>query len=188
MQRNFSLYGLRMESDESGLCFDAIGNNGADLPSYLKCDLFEQQLHAALPDIVILSVGINDAYTREFNAEQYKANYRKLISKILAVSPECAILFTTNNDSYYRKRYHNGNGEKVQKAIFELAEEFDAGVWDMYEVMGGYRSINQWVTAKLARTDRVHFTSGGYYVIGALLSDALMNAFLDYHTQHQGGD
>jgi hypothetical protein len=188
LQRSFSLYGFRIESDESGLCFDVIGNNGADLPSYLKCDLFEQQLRAAVPDVVILSVGINDAYTRQFNAEQYKNNYRKLVSRIRASAPDCAILFTTNNDSYYRKRYPNLNGAKVQKAIFELAEEYNAGVWDLYEVMGGQRSINQWVAAKLARTDRIHFTSGGYHVIGTLLSDALMNAFLEFHSQHLPGD
>lgn len=187
-QHSFSMYGFRMESEQSGLCVDAIGNNGADLPSYLKCDLFEQQLQAALPDLIILSLGINDAYTRHFNAEQYKNNYRSLVAKIRTVAPDCAILFTTNNDSYYRKRYPNVNGGKVQQAIFELAEECHAGVWDLYTVMGGHKSINQWVSARLARTDRIHFTSTGYHLIGNLLSEALMSAFMEYHNQSDSGD
>lgn len=187
IQRGFSLYGIRLEKEQSGIYIDAIGNNGADLPAYLRCTLFEEQLKTAVPDLVILSLGINDAYTRHFDAEQYKRNYRALIAKIRSVAPACAILFTTNNDSYYRRRYPNGNGVKVQQAIMELADEYEAGVWDLFAVMGGSRSINQWVSARLARTDRIHFTTGGYLLIGELLSDAFITAMREYHTQPQTG-
>ncbi len=188
VQSFFTLYGIRVEPEQPAICFDAIGNNGADLPAYLRCTLFERQLEVAQPDLVILSVGINDAYTNAFNAGQFKNNYRALISMIHAAAPHCAILFTTNNDSYYRRRYANANGAKVQQAMFELAEEYDGGVWDLYTIMGGWRSINQWVALKLARTDRIHFTSVGYQLIGELLSEALVNSYLEYCRQQQAGD
>jgi lysophospholipase L1-like esterase len=183
LQKSFFLQGIRLEPWNSGVCFDAIGNNGADIPSYLKCDLFTQQLFTVKPDLVILSVGINDAYTRNFNVEQYKQNYRTLIERIRTAAPDCAVLFTTNNDSYYRRRYYNTNGEKVQQALIELAAEYHCGVWDLYEVMGGARSINQWVSARLAQSDKVHFTRAGYQLLGILLSDALVNGYMDYITQ-----
>jgi lysophospholipase L1-like esterase len=187
-QHDFTLHGFRLENENPGLCLDAIGNNGADLPSYLKCGLFEQQLNAAMPDLVILSLGINDAYGRHFDVEYYKNNYRRLVERIRSVAPDCAILFTTNNDSYYRKRYPNANGAKVQAAIYELAAEYNAGVWDLFAVMGGYKSINTWVSARLARTDKIHFTNGGYQLLGTLLSEALMNAFIQYQEQPKAGD
>ena len=186
-QRSFCCYGFRIESDKPGLYFDAIGNNGANLSSYLRCGLFQDQLRAISPDLIILSLGINDAYTRNFDAERYKTQYRALLATIHAAVPDCPVLFTTNNDSYYRRRYPNINGVVVQQAIFELGEEYHGGVWDLYTVMGGHKSINQWVSARLAQSDRIHFTRGGYHLIGSLLSEALVKAFMDYHSQHAPG-
>ena len=40
--------------------------------------------------------------------------------------------------------------------------------------MGGLKSMDLWRQAKLAQTDRVHFTANGYRLVGNLLADALL--------------
>ena len=103
-QNRFMLFGIQFENDDPGVIYSAMGVNGADLPSYQKCNLMEEQLPAIKPDLVIFSVGVNDAYTTKFNSDRYKANYDSIINKFISVYPDVCILFTTNNDTYYRKK------------------------------------------------------------------------------------
>ena len=48
--------------DKSGVKYHSIGVNGASVPSYLRCDYLMDQLKLVKPDLVIFSIGINDAY------------------------------------------------------------------------------------------------------------------------------
>ena len=125
----------------------------------------------------MFSIGINDAYGSHFSKENYKKNYRELIARIRTVAPNTAILFTTNNDSYYKRRYANKNGILVKQAMEELSSEFNASVWDMFTVMGGLNSINTWVKYRLARTDRIHFKREGYIIVAQLMYDALIQSY-----------
>ena len=43
--------------------------------------------------------------------------------------------------------------------------------------MGGAGSMDAWVNANLARTDRIHFTPEGYTILGNLLFNALMDVY-----------
>jgi hypothetical protein len=49
-------------------------------------------------------------------------------------------------------------------------------VWDFYEVMGGFGSIEKWFNSKLAAYDRSHFSALGYKLQAQLLFKALMNS------------
>jgi hypothetical protein len=54
-------------------------------------------------------------------------------------------------------------------------------------VMGGLNSIVSWQRAGLAKSDRIHFTSSGYTLVGQLLSEAFHCAYMDHllHTATQ---
>ena len=176
----FTLNGLQPLSWRPGVNYFASGVNGAALPSWLdKCEDLERDLQLVHPDLTILAVGINDSATsvKDFKPEKFKENYRRLIEMVRRVSPECAFIFVTNNDSYrYVRRgmAWNGNGEAVRQAMLELAEEYGAGVWDLYGVMGGAHTVEQWRDAGLAKNDRLHFTDEGYNLLGDLFVEALM--------------
>ncbi len=176
----FTLYGLVAESAPNGIMYNSIGVNGADVPAFLECTLFEKQLALLKPDLVILGLGINDAYGRRFSQRDFENNYENLIRRIRNVAPETAIIFTTNNDSYLYRRYVNKNGEKVQESMFKMAENLQAGVWDMYSVMGGLNSIVLWENNHLAQHDKVHFTRDGYLLLGDLFFNALLQDFENY--------
>jgi len=93
------------------------------------------------------------------------------------VAPHCAILLTTNTDSYVGRKVPNKNAEAVRKVMFELSAETGAAVWDTYGVMGGHGSIRQWEEAGLAKKDLVHFNRAGYTVLADLLFAALMENY-----------
>jgi lysophospholipase L1-like esterase len=177
---SFTLHGISTESAPNGFLYHSIGVNGAHVPAFLRCSLFEQQLSVLKPDLVILGLGINDAYGRKFSQAEFEANYAGLIAKIRRAAPETAIIFTTNNDSYLYRRYVNKNGAKVEESMMKLARKHNAGVWNMYEVMGGMNSVVLWEKNGLAQRDKVHFTREGYLLLGDLFSNALMQNFEDY--------
>ncbi len=177
---SFTLLGITTESAPNGFLYHSIGVNGAHVPAFLRCDLFEQQLAILKPDLVVLGLGINDAYGRKFSQAEFEANYGGLIAKIRRAAPETAIIFTTNNDSYLYRRYVNKNGAKVEESMMKLALKHVAGVWNMYEVMGGMNSVVLWEKNNLAQRDKVHFTREGYLLLGDLFFNALMQSFEDY--------
>ena len=176
-QTEFTLYGLQFENDEAGFAYHAVGVNGADVPAYLRCDLLGQHLGSVNPDVVIFGIGINDANTTRFNAGFYRDNYDKLIAKILAVDPETQFIFITNNDSYYRRRYPNENAREVREVMIQLAEKYNGAVWDLFNIMGGLDSISQWQGYGLAQSDKIHFTRGGYELVGDLFYSAFVKAY-----------
>ncbi len=183
---SFTLFGLTTESAPNGFVYNSIGINGADLPAYLRCQLFEKQLAELKPDLVILGIGINDAYTRKFSQQHYEENYFELIREIRRAAPQTAIILTTNNDSYIYRRYINKNGEKVKESMFKISSELNTGVWDMYSVMGGMNSVILWEKNNLAQHDRIHFTHEGYLLLGDLFFTALMQNFEKWMVSSDG--
>ena len=177
---NFTLHGIITESAPNGILYHSIGINGAHVPDFLRCQLLKDELAELKPDLVILGLGINDAYVRNFSQRNFEQNYEDLITEIRAAAPNTAIIFTTNNDSYMYRQYVNKNGEKVEESMLEMANKYSAGVWDMYEVMGGLNSIALWYKNNLAQADRIHFTREGYLILGDLFFNALMQRFEQY--------
>ena len=122
-------------------------------------------------------MGINDAYFDDFVAEDYEHNYDTLVQWIRTVSPDAAIIFTTNNDSYFKRRYPNKRAEEVRRVMISLAKRHGAAVWDLYGVMGGLGSSRTWELNKLVKRDKIHFTNSGYKLVGDLMFSALVQAY-----------
>lgn len=179
-QKRFRLYGVALENDDSGIVYHDSGINGASIPSYLRCELLETQMAQIKPDLVIISLGTNDTYTRNFKPDYYRENYIKLIKRIRNAAPKTAILMTVPNDSYYRRRYPNKNTAEAEKVILETAKKYNCGVWNFYRIMGGYNSSYLWHKDNLMAYDRIHFSSAGYLIKGDLLFNALLKAY-DLH-------
>ena len=184
---SFVLGGIEPLNGHSGFIYYASGTNGASLSSWLnKCDELERDLAYAKPDIAILGLGINDSACKQvdFKVEVFKERYRQLIGMVRRQAPGCSFIFITNNDSYRyisRGMTYNYNAPAVKKAMFELAEEVGAAVWDLYDIMGGKNSVNLWRDAGLVQSDRLHFTKSGYNLLG----DLLYNAFADDYNKIQ---
>lgn len=179
----FYVRGFIVENPFSGITYHAVGVNGASVPSYLKCEYFENDLSFIKPDLCVFAIGINDASGDAFDTVVFKKNYDALIQRIYSVSPDCEFIFITNNDSYkrHRKRYYNNtNGLLAKEAFYQLAEKYNAGVWDLFSLMGGLQSMKQWEEEGLSQRDKVHFTSKGYRLVGDLFYNALITEYIHY--------
>jgi lysophospholipase L1-like esterase len=179
----FTLTGILLENNLPGITTHGIGVNGASLSSFARCNHLCDDLKLINPDLMIFAIGINDATSVNFNKDIFISNYEKIIKQVLEVNPECALLFITNNDSFrrYRRNYQvNRNGEIVEKAFFQIAEKYNGAVWNLFDIMGGLRSMQQWEDEGLAKRDKIHFTKKGYTILGDLLYNALTEKFSEY--------
>lgn len=180
----FTLTGLIPENDLTGISWYSSGINGAALPSWQRCVHLQRDLQLVRPHLAVFAVGINDANVpaAEFNAESFKQGYRRLIAQVEAVSPGCAYLFVTNNDTHRRVsrkvRRPNPNAIAVQQAFNELAAEYGGAVWDVFDLMGGLGSSTAWRNAGLMTSDLIHFTRTGYELLGDMLYNALVEDYL----------
>ncbi|MDB2656436.1 GDSL-type esterase/lipase family protein [Crocinitomicaceae bacterium] len=174
------LYGFVLMNDKPGISYTAIGINGAGLYTYLANIRFEEQLKTYPPDFFAFSVGTNDGNVPydKFKPSIYKANLEKVMQMVLRANPDCALLLTVPNDSYYRRYYLNKNIARERDMIIELAQEYEMAVWDLYGLMGGLGSSKTWKNNKLMKRDLIHFTPDGYHFKGDLYLDAFMK-FMD---------
>ena len=176
-QDRFTLRGILLESDDPGIYYHALGVNGAATWSWLRCRRLEEDLALVKPDLVVFSIGINDAHDPDFCASCYEKNYDKLIAQVHKVDPKAAVLLVTNSDSFRKRRYPVRNADEVREVMMRLAAKHGAGVWDLYGVMGGQGSIRRWQRQGLAKRDLIHFTRQGYTMIGDLMFTAIMKEY-----------
>lgn len=178
-QNHFQFYGMSLENNNPGLLYHAIGLNGAFTKTYNKSSLFTKELSALEPDLVIVSLGTNDNFLPESRYCRFciKDNLRTMLDNIRASKPGVSILLVTPGDFYLKNGTHNNNNGSYRAILYELAEEYNCGVWDFNAVMGGDYSIKAWVKYGLARNDYVHYSKKGYEAQGELLYRAIMDAY-----------
>ncbi len=174
----FVVNGLLLKNERPGITVSSIGVNGAQTSSYLRCEHFARDMQLLHPDLVLFSIGVNDAYGDNFDSVAFKNNYLQLVQQIRDANPDCAFIFFSNNDTWKRGRkrqnYVNPPGPMVAEGMFRLADLTGGAVWDQFSIMGGLRSMETWRKKGLAQKDRVHFTAAGYNLIGDLFYEAFI--------------
>jgi lysophospholipase L1-like esterase len=178
-QTFFTLEGVVLDNDDKGSQYHSVGVNGAMVSSFLKHTKLEDHIRSLTPDLVIISLGTNDAYTSYFNKDQYKYNLARLVQRIKAGYPETSILITTPADCLLGGKSNTSNLYAI-KAIQEIGQEADCAVWDLFTVMGGLGSVKKWQGANLSAYDGVHFSGSGYRLQADLLYNALVETYADY--------
>lgn len=175
--KNFMIKGFSIESSNPGFYYAAIGVNGASTSSYLRCQSFVDELATIPPDLVVFSLGVNDTHDRDFSKQEFKQNYDSLVKLIKSVSPDCAVLYTTTTDNWMTRKTPNKRPLVAQQAFYEMMNEQNAAVYDLYAVMGGYKSIYKWYKAGLASKDKVHFNGRGYRILAGLMFEAIDRSY-----------
>lgn len=196
-------YGAILANDKRGVMVHSIGNNGATYSSYCKVADFGQQLKVLEPQLVIISLGTNEAAGNPTGIENY---ITRLITDIRKHNPKAKFLLTTpmefqkrtsrqvaqqvkvGGGKRRRARYKtvyktvtsyaaNPNAERVRQMILDYGRQHKIATWDLYAVAGGRGASSKWITAGLMNpSDHLHQLEAGYELQGMLLADALMQA------------
>lgn len=178
LQKDFILYGFSVENENSpGFYLAGLGANGASSSSFLRCAELIPQLKTLEADLMILSLGVNDTQSKNFGKDEYIEHYDSLITFAKKANPGVAIILTTTTDNYIRRRTSNKRTVLARDAMFELMEKHDLAVWDLFSIMGGYKSMTKWNRVGLAAKDKVHFTPKGYVLLGDLMFEALIRSY-----------
>lgn len=175
------LYGLSMERSEPGLIFHSTGVNGASYDNLAPNPLLFKQIKALSPDLIIVSLGTNDAQGN-YRAENMRSQIRKFMSLMEQENPNVPVLFTTPPDTYKRGSVNN-DIYKVSAELADYARSKGFAWWDMAEAMGGKGSIKQWKAQALAANDMMHFAPKGYMLQGYLLYQAIIKGYKKYTEQ-----
>ncbi|MBQ9470715.1 MAG: hypothetical protein IJU72_07180 [Bacteroidales bacterium] len=161
-QTRFVLAGVLLEHSKSRLVYSSAGLNGASCATFLRARQLAAQASALKPQLIIVSLGTNDAYTNAFAASTFSTNLDSLVLRLRAAQPHAAVLLTTPGDHFWMQERSNPNLEAVRRAIEHCAEQHGCLTWDLFGLMGGAGSMAQWFEQGWAAPDLVHLTPQGY--------------------------
>lgn len=170
-----TLYGLILEKQTPGLLYHSAGINGAGFYNLLDSPNLFKQLGELAPDLLIISLGTNDAQGKYRN-DQFLANLTRFWQLLSSYCPNTPVLFTFPPDSN-KKGKHNGDLEKLEKTLADFAKQHDCAWWDLGDVMGGKGSINKWRKEQMASKDYLHYTPKGYMLQGYLFYQAFVKSY-----------
>lgn len=183
-----SIHGFNLVRGNNGVSYHVIGNNGAQYAHYNMVDNFCQSASQLSPDLIIISLGTNEAFGRILDAKDIVSQMDKLIKNLKKHNPHAKLLLTTPAECQWRQRKHtrrgssaftiNENVAKVRDIITKYARDNHIPLYDWYAVAGGNESSRKWLAMGLFNTDRVHLSVAGYQLYGKVFADALINALI----------
>ena len=179
-QTGAQLYGLLLDNGQPGVVYHTIGVNGAAVYHYNRAPQFFGQLPVLAPDLLIISLGTNDAYVPGFEPAVFRRQLDTLVSRLRRRCPQADVLLTAPADSYRQRRARNPDLARLREVLRTYAQTHDLAYWDFAAVQGGYGSMRTWLAHGLAAPDLVHFTTKGYDVQGLLLYLALQDGFASH--------
>jgi LysM repeat protein len=168
-----------VNSKNQGLLYNSVGINGASLVSFLKQDLFVEQLQQVKPDLVILDYGTNDLAGGKFDSIYFVNNLTKSIQRIKSVLPNVCIVIPSIQD-------FTVNGKNItvtsdySKFIRQFARKNNIVFYDYFWISGAKKSMKKWLNSGIAKSDQIHLTQAGYIFKGELYGNAILNSFSRY--------
>lgn len=197
---DLTVFGANLSGERPGIFYHTIGNNGATYSTYNRIGNLGAGIAPLHPELVIVSLGTNEAFGRVDNLEFYKS-IDAFVKDIKSHNPEAQILLVTPMECQRRatrtvtrrnrrgRKYTvkqrtgsysvNQNIRPIRETILRYGRDNGIAVYDWYEVAGGAGASSKWIESKLYGKDRVHHTSTGYKLQGKLLYDALQKEFED---------
>ncbi|MDR1583397.1 MAG: GDSL-type esterase/lipase family protein [Prevotellaceae bacterium] len=185
-ERKISVSGFHLSNGKRGVFYHSIGINGAQFCNYNHCtEDFYQQIASLNPDLVMISLGTNEAALRTIDKSQLYSDISDFVLNIKHSSPTTNIIFTTPVETFAKAgrkmptmpNYKTG---KVRDIIVDFAEKNKYPYWDLYNVVGGKDAALEWNKKKLFARDRIHMTQKGYEYQGELLFEAIIKSYNQY--------
>lgn len=174
----FSLFGAYLSGSRPGVFYNVIGNNGATFNSYNRVPSFGRGVASMDPDLIIVSLGTNEAFGNVDEARMID-QIDRLVADLRRSNPGAQLLLVTPMECQRRsgKGYVvNSNVKTIRNIIVQYGKDHHIPVYDWYVMAGGDSASNKWIGEGLYGKDRIHHTVKGYRVTGFMLYDALTKA------------
>jgi lysophospholipase L1-like esterase len=177
------ILGLDLASGKSGIIYDSLGINGAQLTDveHIQPDLRQTLMQHMKPALVIVSYGTNDMSRLGLTSGEYKADCLRVLGGIRRDVPDAAVLVSGPLDRQTkvvkRRLYFKERSTLVIDALRQAALETGCGFWDAREAMGGEGAMLRWRRAGLAQPDLVHLNGHGYEKLAGLLFGQILAAY-----------
>ncbi|HTF80246.1 MAG TPA: GDSL-type esterase/lipase family protein [Cytophagales bacterium] len=177
------LHGICLNnSKRGGINYHVAGVNGSQYRHWSASPILARQSTYLKPDLIIISLGTNDANDLLLTTADFTNYMHKLVMALKKANPEARFILTTPADSYFRKKFVNPNVARIREAILVYADKNNIACWDLYAIMGGAGSIKVWVNEGLAAQDLIHFSKSGYELQGQLFYQAFIRHYKNYVT------
>ena len=178
-QSGATIYGLLLENGNPGIVYNTVGVNGAEYQHYSVASDFCKQTKALHPDLIIISLGTNEAFALNFNTDSFYADIQLLFNQLKFENPNTEFLFTTPACSYRRKK-PNPRLPVAGKTIVRFTTDNHLAYWDLQAATGGGNSAANWRKYNMLRPDGVHYSRTGYELQANLFCNAFLNAYSTY--------
>lgn len=174
------LDGVILENGKHGLLWAESGVNGLSWNELSRPSRMWEQLNAWQPDLVVVSLGTNDAFSKGYSIEGFRSAVKTGIDRIRLSAPGAAILLTLPPDHALRvrrRRYaDNPRIASVESVLREVCKaEGVAGV-ELRLLQGGAGAWQAWLSRGLLNADHVHYLAGGYRQQAELIHRAVSEA------------
>lgn len=180
LQKQFTLYGINLENGKPGVLYHSTGGNGAKVKHYIEATAFAEQTKELAPDLIIVSLGTNEAIEYPYVDPRFTDQLDTFINQLKQHNPNAKIMLTIPMDFYKKKTRRNPGVEVMRSKLIEYADANGLAFWDLYSVAGGKHIADAWKNSGLMQSDGVHFTKSGYELQGALLYQALIKGYNEY--------
>lgn len=172
--KDFTIYGHYLESDNAGFIYDIVSNKNINELS--TNNLLDNQLKTMNFDMVVISLGKTAAYFSSYSSRKFKQDTKEILKKLRQINPDVPILLTTPYD-YYINNKPNPRLEQVSKDLIEIAKTSNCAIWNFYKIMG---SANNWSKTNLMDYKKSSLTNRGSVLQGELYYNSFWQSFEDY--------
>lgn len=179
LQDTYSLNGIVLENGQSGILYHNIGVNGAKYSDFNKYDLFFKQLQALQPDLIIVSLGTNESFSK-IPTQEYLAEIQQFNQRVIAVVADVPMLLTTPPPSQFKRKLDNNFALDYALQLLANAKFNHYAVWDLYEQMAGINGVNRNFSNGIITSDKIHYTAAGYEKQATLFVDAFIQGFANF--------
>lgn len=178
--RSIDVYGLFFETSDDGFVCNSSAFYNLSSIDILNAEKYFSQYSTLDFDLIILSLGKDEAYNTYYNSESFKKNISEIILRLRAKNNKLPIILTTPIDSYYQKKTINPRIKQAADDIIDIAKHQNCAIWDINKIMGGKCSSKKWKEKNLMSSDLLHLTIKGELLQGDLFYNAFWKSLENY--------
>lgn len=189
-QKGAVVQGVVLQHARSGVILDMLGVPSADAGLYARVDdaMLRAQLAEREPKLMLFFLGGNESKRLEWkrmNLEKLREDLQALLRRARAAAPASACMVVgpmdAVSDTHGKAQTFKQRPflESVVSAEREIATAEGCAFFDTFTAMGGAGSLARFYKAGFMHDDLVHPKGRGLDVLGHLVTDALLRAWVE---------